>query len=210
MSFRNAIVLLLISWTLNSCCSNESDNTLAVSSELAPPDSIPQPDTIVTVVQNGYYDWARLDTVPVLTVEECYKNLTTEYHNYAQIIDSTEIGVEDTIHANHSIHYRTYLGVLRDLITDEPYYVIRDFWTLELANGLKGHSELVFIRDSNDFVVKYGLEMPEELPLSIEDNTLIFKRDSTEFGWQLASGLSFIFCTPWNHCYGICNPSVDD
>ena len=196
------IAFLLFFYSITSC-TYESTKSHTEESEIQESQLHFDEDTLLIVAQDGQSDWDRLDTVPGLTVEDYYQSNLDNYVIYKNLLSQELIGIEDTSGDETVMHYRTYLGTLTDLETKEKYHVIRDFWTIQLAISKRGHSELVFIRDSNNFVVKYDLEMPEELPFEIENNTLIFTKDNTQMGWQFQNGLSYNFCTPWNDCYGI-------
>lgn len=153
--------------------------------------------------QDGQADFDRFDTTGGLTVEDYYTSSEVLYETYKPLIHPSNIGLVDTSKTENTEHYRTYLGTLTDLTRNDSYHVIRDFWTIQLAISKRGHSEVIFIRDTNNFVVQYDLEMPEELPVSIFNNTLIFEKDGEKYGWQFQNGLSFQICLPWNVCYGI-------
>lgn len=117
--------------------------------------------------------------------------LKDELLNVEQMVNSKD-NQEDVV---------KYLGILIDLNEIYQYHIITNFTTLQLADGRKGKSRLVFINDELSEIKIYEFNARNELPIKIENNTLIFNTAGIKKGIQLKGGLPIMLCVPDGGCY---------
>ena len=117
--------------------------------------------------------------------------LKDELLNVEQMVNSKD-NQEDVV---------KYLGILIDLNEIYQYHLITNFTTLQLADGRKGKSQLVFINDELSEIKIYEFNARNELPIKIENNTLIFNTAGIKKGIQLKGGLPIMLCVPDGGCY---------
>ena len=117
--------------------------------------------------------------------------LKDELLNVEQMVNSKD-NQEDVV---------KYLGILNDLNEIYQYHLITNFTTLQLADGRKGKSLLVFINDELSEIKIYEFSARNELPIKIENNTLIFNTTGIKKGIQLKGGLPIMLCVPDGGCY---------
>lgn len=117
--------------------------------------------------------------------------LKDELLNVEQMVNSKD-NQEDVV---------KYLGILIDLNEIYQYHLITNFTTLQLADGRKGKSRLVFINDELSEIKIYEFSARNELPIKIENNTLIFNTAGIKKGIQLKGGLPIMLCVPDGGCY---------
>lgn len=117
--------------------------------------------------------------------------LKDELLNVEQMVNSKD-NQEDVV---------KYLGILNDLNEIYQYHLITNFTTLQLADGRKGKSRLVFINDELSEIKIYEFSARNELPIKIENNTLIFNTAGIKKGIQLKGGLPIMLCVPDGGCY---------
>lgn len=157
-------------------------------------DTLKVEDHIIIDVQNGKEEWNLMDANNGKTIENHKKTDEQEYFYYHSFIDSIKIGIEQGFEDTTSKHKVIYLGSLKDVGNGEIYHVIRDFWTIQLAMNVKGHSDLIFIRESNHFTAVYDLEIPDDLPFQISENALFFMDQAKLVKWQFKDGLPPCLC----------------
>jgi hypothetical protein len=117
--------------------------------------------------------------------------LKDELLNVEQMVNSKD-NQEDVV---------KYLGILIDLNEIYQYHLITNFTTIQLADGRKGKSRLVFINDELSEIKIYEFNARNELPIKIENNTLIFNTAGIKKGIQLKGGLPIMLCVPDGGCY---------
>jgi hypothetical protein len=154
------------------------------------------PDTIVPIsveqskIANPNYDPA---TDP--ENREMYKLfepfVSAEFLNIEQVT-----GNEDSIEC-----FVNYLGTIRDLDLNTEYHVVSQFCTIQAAVTKHGNSKVAFLNRELEYARVYYLESRNQLPISTENNALIFNFSGIKKGLQIKGGLPDMLCIPDSGCY---------
>jgi hypothetical protein len=121
---------------------------------------------------------------------------------YTSFLKDELLNVELTVNSkDNQEDVVKYLGTLNDLNALNQYHLITNFTTLQLADGRKGKSLLVFITNELSKIKIYEFSARNELPIKIENNTLIFNTAGINKGIQLKGGLPIMLCVPDGGCY---------
>jgi hypothetical protein len=77
---------------------------------------------------------------------------------------------------------RTFLGLINDSKGNVVFYVAKEFYTVQAALIMHGHSRLLFFNNNKKLAAAYYLDDPSELPYKLTRNSLYFKctRDGKE------------------------------
>lgn len=93
-----------------------------------------------------------------------------------------------------------YLGVIK--VGIKKYHVISKYSTIQFVISKRGRSSVLFLDDRKNEVKSYDLEMPNNLPVSIQDNMLIFNVSGQKKSIIIESELPITLCLPENlGCY---------
>lgn len=128
--------------------------------------------------------------------------------NYASFIKPEKVGEKQEIKSGDgSSEEIVYLGTTHDINGQLIYHVFSVFRLVQSAVVKHGHSEVVFLNKSREFVKSYNLVSPEELPFLLrnnflnfyysEDNEKTFKVLEVEVIQQLPE----LLCVSPNTCY---------
>lgn len=147
-------------------------------------------------------------TVISTTETDSTKTLALNSQNQETFSFYTSFLKDELLNVEHIVNSKDnqedvvkYLGILIDLNEIYQYHLITNFTTLQLAGGRKGKSRLVFINDELSEIKIYEFSARNELPIKIENNTLIFNTAGIKKGIQLKGGLPIMLCVPDGGCY---------
>jgi hypothetical protein len=147
-------------------------------------------------------------TVQITTDTDSTKTLALNSQNqetftfYTSFLKDELLNVEQMVNSkDNQEDVVKYLGILIDLNEIYQYHLITNFTTIQLADGRKGKSRLVFINDELSEIKIYEFNARNELPIKIENNTLIFNTAGIKKGIQLKGGLPIMLCVPDGGCY---------
>ena len=68
----------------------------------------------------------------------------------------------------------TYLGKITDKDGKVKFYVVKEFSRIKAAIIYHGNSRLIFYNADKKFKAQYHFDMPDELPVKLNANTLYF------------------------------------
>jgi hypothetical protein len=77
---------------------------------------------------------------------------------------------------------RTFLGVIKNSNGKVVFYVAKEFYTVQTALVMHGHSRILFFNNDKKLTAAYNVDGPGELPYKLSRNSLYFKvtRDGNE------------------------------
>ena len=121
----------------------------------------------------------------------------TQKMNYKRYLDKNLIGkIQQEINVDSTIFETTYLGILK--VNNNKYHILSQFYTVKMANGRRGNSKVFFTNAEGEIERVYHLDMPDELPTSIENNRLKLRDLLFE---NYTEELPNLLCVPHSGCY---------
>lgn len=169
--------------------------------------SLPSPTINVNSLQNSII----IDTIvfgksminsSLLT----HNNIADELNYYRQFIQ--QAAINDTLTflekpKNEGIQTTIrYFGLLHDLNGFFSYHVLTRFSILGIVSHTpKGVSSLVFINEAQTTIRIIRMNMPQELPLQIQENQLYFEYKNQSIYLSILGGIPPFFCIPKIGCY---------
>jgi len=84
------------------------------------------------------------------------------------------IGKEIYQKTEHGDIRSTYLGKITDKNQKNLFYVVKEFSRVKAAIIYHGNSRLIFYNADKKFKAQYHFDMPDELPVKLNANTLYF------------------------------------
>lgn len=206
------IFLILLTCTFSSCKNQLKDNPYqSLDTELK--NSLnrlakTKKKTLKTVPSNriiSMTDSVIIDT-NFLASTSTFKHTsyTDDLPFYTRIISSKKIDKVQIFEEKYSKTELTYLGQIKDLSTQELFHVIREFGVVGLNGGMlspRGHSKIIFSNSRKTKLWVYRLGCPDELPVQIDENKLIFHFESNTIKLSISGGLGALFCIPTISCY---------
>jgi hypothetical protein len=124
------------------------------------------------------------------------------YMEFSQFLNKELIGKKQkTGNMDSSQCDIIYLGDIYDLQDNSIYSVISQFCRIQMANSIRGNSKMIFLNQKEERIRIYYLNMPDELPIAIEENAIIFKSETEEKGVKISGGLPPLFCIPDKGCF---------
>ena len=122
---------------------------------------------------------------------------------YKEFIILEKIDSLQVITEKHSKTETKYLGKLIDLKKDDAYHIITNFKIIGIGkmSSPRGKSEVAFINTKDDSIITYDLGMPDNLPISINDNVLYFVLNDIKTGISISGGLPPMICLPVINCH---------
>jgi hypothetical protein len=150
---KSAILCILMSLILS--CSNSSTD---INSQI-------QEDTIKVENQieldNNYFENENLDSL--------------DYDYYVKFTNPDSIGyVQHLIDSDLNESFINYLGPIYCADRDLTYDVITNFDLIQVADGHRGNSKVIFLGKNKKTCRIFYLDIPDELPIFIKDNEFIF------------------------------------
>ena len=112
---------------------------------------------------------------------------------FKDFIDVSKIGKEQiTGDENATEYFTTYLGTIQ--LNEINYHAISQFYSVKKDAVKESYSRIIFL-DSNIIVVKlYKISRPEELPIAIHFNKLVFDIDSNKYNVSLGDKFPRLIC----------------
>ncbi|MBI3134216.1 MAG: hypothetical protein HYZ14_06010 [Bacteroidetes bacterium] len=179
---------------LFSCSNGPEKQTTTVLTE-EKPDSTHSKITIPISIEES--EIANMDYDPATDPEN--KKL---YKIFEPYISTEFLHVENVTGNPDSVEcFMNYLGTIYDLENNTEFHVVSQFCTIQAADAKHGNSKVAFLNRELEYARVYHLEAPEELPISIEQNSLIFDFAGTKKGIQFNGGLPAMLCIPDSGCY---------
>jgi hypothetical protein len=108
---------------------------------------------------------------------------------------------------------RAFLGLIKDSLGKIVFYVVKEFYTVQAALVRHGHNRIVFFNKQKKLIASYYLDLPEDLPYNLANNSLYFKyRTDTIQGTQIQTikidgKLPIPICVKPGDCYCPAKPS---
>jgi hypothetical protein len=199
MTFSKPFILLLIIAVALAC--NNVDNHKTVESE-----DTESNDSLNNVQMT---DGLCIDTVFSNSknykdgIQAMYESNACQLSEYLIYLDPNLIDSNVISESKNTKSQVVYLGEITDLKTHKLHHVLTDFTIVGINEVLspKGHTKLIFIDALKEKILFYNLGMPDERPINIRNNQLIFKKDKTEIRISISGGLPLILCIPQIDCY---------
>lgn len=122
---------------------------------------------------------------------------------YKKFINQNSVNKIKTITDEHTKTEIVYLGILNDLNNVDCYHVFTNFKIIGIGEILspRGISEVAFINTKNNKIITYDFPMSDELPKSIENNSLYFEFENTKILISVLDGFAPYLCIPKIGCY---------
>ncbi|MFT5602998.1 MAG: hypothetical protein ACI9N1_003261 [Flavobacteriales bacterium] len=112
------------------------------------------------------------------------------------------IGEEMVSNNAHMEYFTTYLGVFKLTGTDIEYHVIRQFYTVEMANSKRGESRIIIYDEALEKLWITHFDMPYEMPKAIFLDFWVYEAEGSVtldfFNWQKSEWI--YLCTPISGC----------
>jgi hypothetical protein len=102
------------------------------------------------------------------------KGHTQALGNSLRTLQAKTIGKVVKQKRQYGISKATYLGLIFDSTNKRKYWVIREFYTVQAAIVPHGHSRILFFDIHKKLIAEVVVNMPEELPVKIYKNALLF------------------------------------
>lgn len=92
-----------------------------------------------------------------------------------------------------------------DLDHKKSYHIITNFKIIDFGEMLspRGISNIIFINNDLSKTLIYQVNMPDELPQTIENDVLYFTYENKQIGISFLGGLPPMLCIPEIGCYWI-------
>jgi hypothetical protein len=124
-------------------------------------------------------------------------------HSFKEILSVKTINKTFVNQSKEDTTWRTYLGKITDSKYRTIYYVISEFNKIKAAVTWHGHSNVYFFNRKEKFVARFDMELPENLPIRLQKNTLYFKDKGNAgkiHGVKITSPLQKFICVGPNEC----------
>jgi hypothetical protein len=114
---------------------------------------------------------------------------------------------DSSIHnrAQASKPFKKYLGDVRSKEDKAVFRVVVEFYTIQAAGELHGHSRVLFFTNDWEKAAEYEVDMPQHLPFKLEQNTLHFNsllsNQELIHKQTLGNSLPRFLCVAPNDCY---------
>ncbi len=186
----NRILAVLIPLLVFGCQSSQQNRSNALKSENRESDLII--DTLVFDESMNGEELAKK-----------YAHGLSELTFYKPFVSETKRLEKQIFTEEHAESEIIYLGKLMDLDSQSSYHVITYFKIIGSGEmeSPRGRSHIAFLNGSLDKVIIYQVDMPDELPEKIVDNTLYFSHNSQQIGILIQGGLPSILCVPKIGCH---------
>lgn len=121
---------------------------------------------------------------------------------YKKFINQNSVNKIKTITDEHTKTEIIYLGILNDLNERDSYHVITNFKVIGIGEILspRGISEVAFVNTKNNDIITYYMTMPDDLPKSIENNSLYFEFENSKIFVAILDGFAPYLCIPIIGC----------
>jgi len=120
---------------------------------------------------------------------------------YEKYINASKLNIEqidgDSLKRQN---FTTYLGKIADDKNQLNLFILKQFWTLQMAISRKGHSDLIFMDTLYKKSYIYTFDMPNDLPYLLRGNYLLSKFDSQIDSIYLDNSPPKILCIPNKNC----------
>jgi hypothetical protein len=193
------LIVLVVALIFQSCISNERniDTTFEENNDIQ--DTISKADTSHVLFDTLFFHKNMKGEI----LDNKFKDGKEKLGFYKKFVVSEKIDSLEVITEKHSKTEIKYLGRLNDLKNDNVYHVITNFKIIGIGEMLspRGRSEVAFVNTKDDNIITYDLGMPENLPISINDNVLYFLLDETKVGVSISGGLPPMICLPIINCH---------
>ena len=122
---------------------------------------------------------------------------------YKQFISENKILEKQILTDQRSETEITYLGKLRDLDNQHFYHALTDFKIVGIGEmeSPRGISNIVFLDEHLEKAIIYRMGIPDDLPLRIENQRLLFYHKPEKIGITISGGLPPILCIPKIGCH---------
>lgn len=121
---------------------------------------------------------------------------------YKKFINQNSVNKIKTITDEHTKTEIVYLGILNDLNNVDSYHVFTNFKIVGIGEILspRGISEVAFVNTKNNDIITYYMTMPDDLPKSIENNSLYFEFENSKIFVAVLDGFAPYLCIPIIGC----------
>ncbi len=151
------IKYLIFIFCISSCCINSAQHETTVM--------LPQDKRIKQPL-------FKAENKPAATIQEAAE----ETFDFRKVIQESKIGKKQVSGNSNDIQYfTTYLGEIKPEKEKTVYHAISQFYNVQAAISKHGHSKVIFLDDQKRIAEIYELDMPNQLPISIESNQLVFE-----------------------------------
>ena len=142
------------------------------------------------------------NVIPPMLVDK-YRESNKRLGYYRSFINVNSRNKQKTIREKYSETKIRYLGTIKILGTRLTYHVITNFTVMGIGvmPSPRGHSEIAFVDASQKKILIYDVEMPDNLPKRIKNNSLYFKSENGEGYLAISGGLPILLCVPTQGCY---------
>jgi hypothetical protein len=177
MKTKNYFIIVLICGVIFNCTDQKTSEKIVIGKEK----NLIKESIKSAQIDSFEIEYQKLDFKPFITKKNIGKEIVTSKSKDAE-------------------YFTRYLGTID--LGENKYHVISQFYTIQAAIVKHGHSRIIFL-DSNLKIKKiYNLSMPNELPIAITANELIFNIDNKKYNLNLGKGISSMICIPNNEgCY---------
>lgn len=136
-------------------------------------------------------------------IAEKYANALPQLQFYKQFISDQRIAKKQAVNDTYSESEIIYLGKLASLNKQHEYHIISNFKVIKTggSESPRGFSTIVFINTSLDKIMIFNVNMPDELPIKIENDVLYFNAESEKVGIVIVDELFAYLCIPKIGCY---------
>lgn len=114
--------------------------------------------------------------------------------DFKVFVDSSRIGEEQI--SGHPDTVQTFIRYLGRVTLESKYHVLTEFRTVQAAISKHGHSRIVFLDEDKITVRIYSVDMPEQLPVELQSNELVFQFNGMFHRLGLSGDLPPLLCLP--------------
>ena len=102
-------------------------------------------------------------------------NCEAQIGNFKKALIKPKIGQVVKYQDKESDSEITYLGNIKGDKGELVYYVLKEFYRIQGAQVMRGHSRIVFLDKDQKLVAVYRIDMPGDLPNRLINNSLYFE-----------------------------------
>jgi hypothetical protein len=102
------------------------------------------------------------------------KGYTQSLGNSLRALQAKRVGKMIKKKGQYGISKATYLGSILDSTNKIKYWIVEEFYTVQAAVIPHGHSRILFFDERKKLIAEVVVDMPEELPIKIYKNNLLF------------------------------------